>query len=82
MVQQSQRYLSSKAESCLVEGRNKQNKNSGVDILATIQETDNILLVSHNALVVLHAGKLVSLVTGHFGTDLQTSKPVPLEVCR
>ena len=66
MVKQIQSYLSSNTKSCLVKGWNKQNKNSVVGILPTIQNNDTILLGSQNTLVVLHAENLVSLVTNHF----------------
>ena len=78
VVQQIQSYLSSKNNSCLVKGCNKQNKNGGVGRLPKIQKTDTLLLGSQNTLVVLHAEKLVSLGTNNFGTELQTSKAVLL----
>ena len=45
---------------------NKQTKNSGVGRLPTTQKTGIILIGSQNTLLVLHAEKLVSLVTDHF----------------
>ena len=66
VVQQSQRYLSSNTKSCLVKGWKNQNKNIGVGTLPTIPKTETILLGSLKNLVVLHAEKLVSLVTNCF----------------
>ena len=72
--------MSSKTKSCLVKAWNEQIINSEVGILPINQRTDTLLLGSQNTLVVIHAEKLVSSGTDHFGTDLQKSKPVPLEV--
>ena len=66
VVQYIQSYLSFKAKSSLVKGWNKQNENSGVGRLPTIQKTETLLLGSHNNLVMLHAETLVSSGTEHF----------------
>ena len=66
VVQQIQSYLSSKTKSCLVKGWNKQNENSGVGRLPTIQNTGTLLLGSQNTLVMLHTEKLVSSGTDYF----------------
>ena len=61
VVQQSQKYLSSKTKSYLVKGWSKQSKNSEVGRILKIYKTDTLLLGSHNTLVVIHDEKLVSL---------------------
>ena len=59
-------YLSSKTNIYLIKGWNKQSKNTRVGRLQTIQKTDTLLIGLQITLVMLHAEKLVILVTNHF----------------